>query len=147
MSAAALNQTQHQTVQVLGPNAVRDVMEVGFTTVPHGVYAVVRIPLQFWKQFGSAAYVDQVASLIEAAFNIPQVAGASYAEDLDTNGLVAAFVDFNVVIPPPTIAQFGPMEAIARVPITQFTEPIAPLDAVRQPILDTIAALERTAAE
>lgn len=147
MSASALIQTQHQTVQVLGPSTVRDVMEVGFTTTPHDVYAVVRVPLAFWKQFGSTAYVEQVASLIEAAFAIPQVTGAAYAEDLDTNGLVAAFVDFTVTIEPPTIAQFGPMQAIARVPITQFTEPIAPLDAIRQPILDTMAALERTASE
>jgi len=147
MSAHATVQTQHQTVQVLGPTTVRDVMEVGFSTVPHNVYAIVRIPLQFWKSFGSEAYMEQVASLIEAMFSMSEVTGAAYAEDVDDNGLLAAFIDFVVTIAPPSPNQTGPMSAIARVPITSFVEPIEPLTAVRQPILDVIAALERTANE
>jgi hypothetical protein len=122
-------------------------MEVGFSTIPNGVYAIVRVPLAFWKQFGSTVYVEQVASLIEAAFAMPEVVGAAYAEDVDDSGLLASFIDFTVSIEPPSIGQSGPMVALARVPITSFTEPIAPLDAIRQPIVDTIASLQRTAAE
>ena len=147
MAGSAIVQTQNQTVQVLGPAQVRDVMEVGFSTVPHNVYAVVKVPLAFWKQFGSNEYVEQVASLIEAAFAIPGVVGATYTEDVDDAGLLVSFVDFTVSIDPPSLAQSGPMVAIARVPLASFTEPIAPLDAIRQPILDTTAALMRTATE
>jgi hypothetical protein len=147
MAASFTIQTQHQTVQILGESTIRDVMEIGFTTVPSGVYAVVEVPLQFWRQFGSGAYVEQVADLIEAEMGRTEVVAASYSQDVDDAGLLKAYIDFVVQIIPPHPDQFGPMQAIARVPLTSFTEPIAPLAAVSQPIDDAIAALELTAGQ
>lgn len=147
MAGGFVIQTQNQAVQVLGESTIRNVMQIGFTTVPSNVYAIVEIPLQFWRQFGSTAYVDQVASLIEAAMSRPDVVGAEYVQDLDETGLLTAFVEFIVSIQPPNLNQFGPMTARARVSIKDFTEPIAPLDAVMQPIVDAVAALTKTATE
>lgn len=145
MAGDYIVQNQQRTVQILGPANVVDVMEVGFTTLPHNIYAVALVPLGPWEALGAPAFIEPIATGIESVVGGAYISGASFAQDLDGNGLLSSFIDFVVTVPPPTPLQAGPMSAIVRVPLYAFGESVLRGPLINGPIDRAIAALQGTA--
>ena len=115
MAANFQIQTQNRTVQVLSPNQVADVMEVGATTIPHGVYFEVIVPLTVWGTSGQTAFIDPLATAIEQYLTGGVADSAYWWQDVDASGLLTDYIRFMVSITPPAGAT-GPMEAAVDVP-------------------------------
>src|SRR5437899_2987825 len=114
--ASYTSQGSRRDVQVTSPTTVLDVEIVNATTLPGGVYFEFPVPLLSWQQFGDAAFLEPVAEGIEATLGNPNILSAFWAQDLDTNGLIADFVWFTVTIPTPP-GKTGPFTTQVQVPI------------------------------
>lgn len=102
--------SQRQSIQVLGPTSILDVMEVGARTIPSGVDFQVSIPLTTWKRNQADADLGSIAGAIEGRLADDYVADAFYSQDLDASGLLKDEIVFLVQLP-------GDPEMTAEVPV------------------------------
>jgi hypothetical protein len=103
MAASYTVVSQRKTVQQLAGNQVIDVEEVGFVTIPTGIYAQVYVPYQEWLANRGAQYIDALATGIENLIAGGLADSGSFAQDIDPNtDLLADFIDFRVSYTPPT---------------------------------------------
>lgn len=115
----------YQTVKVLSQTSVVDVEAIGIYTKPSGVYIVVQVPLAAYNQDNYDVYLATTASLVEgvlAAAPDPGqtlVSGVSYVQDIDSSGLLSAFLDFTVSYTP-TSGNKGTYSTVVRLPLTSF---------------------------
>lgn len=78
--------SQHQDTELVGGSVIRDVMTVGATTIPHGVYFEVRVPM---KNYGTQAVTiacEGRAEVIEAIMAVEGVIAVSYSQDVNAAG-------------------------------------------------------------
>lgn len=112
--------SQRRTVQVLSQTQVADVEEVGFISHPSGTYAQREVPYISWLASGSDAWIEPLAAAIEGLFSGGLASAASFVQDVDTNGLIADFLDFTVTYQP-TGGLGLPMSTEVRIPVTALT--------------------------
>jgi len=112
--------SQRRTVQVLSPQEVIDVEEVGFITKPSGVYAQREVPLAAWSAEGAAAWIGPLATAIEGLISGGLATSASFVQDVDDSGLLTDYVEF-VVTYTPTDGLGLPMSTFVRVPVNALT--------------------------
>ena len=151
MASDYIVQTQTPTVQVLGPSSTIDVVQVGFTTVPHGVFAYANVPAEFYSKLGGEvavdAFIEPLASLIERAMGIPGVIACRFEQDLSAAGLLVDSLVFTVSVTAQSPAQLGPMTADVTIPVVFFLDPNIAFESVKaqilaaQGVLDAIASL------
>lgn len=114
-----------QTVRVLSQTSVIDVEAISIYTKPSGVYVVVQVPLTAFQSDNYDSYLAVTADLIEAELAAtPEpgqrlASGVSYVQDIDSAGLLAAFLDFTVAYLP-TSGQQGSFSEVVRLPLTVF---------------------------
>lgn len=114
-----------QTVRVLSQTTVIDVEAISIYTQPSNVYVVVQVPLTAFQADNYESYLSVTADLIEGILapsnqpNTVYVAGVTYVQDIDSAGLLAAFLDWTVGYLP-TSGQQSPFTEIVRLPITAF---------------------------
>jgi len=79
---------QRQTEELVGGSRVRDVMEIGFETIPSDIYAQFRLALGSYNTTFVEPVASHIAEEIEqvAAFN--NVAGMFYIQDINAAGLL-----------------------------------------------------------
>lgn len=146
MAAQYVVQSQRRTVQVLGSSQVQDVMEVGFATVPSGVYAQVLVPYTAWQQEGAAAFLEPIAEGIEDALAQPDVTGASFVQEIDANGLLTDALELTVTLPSAG-AGAGSMSTTVTVPVSALGADPSLRNAYLEPLLASARkALQATAA-
>lgn len=113
--------SQVPSVQVLSPSEVVDTMEVGFVTIPSGVYAQRSVPRAAWSTGGSAAWVGPLASAIEGLFSGGLASGATFVQDVDPGtGLLADAIEFIVTYTPPPPG-IGTSSATVTIPVNHLT--------------------------
>jgi hypothetical protein len=106
MAANYVTSGSYQTVRVLSQTTVVAVEAIGIYTKPSDVYMVVQVPLAAYQAGNAASYLDFAAVEVEAIIAAnPQagqslVSGVSYIQDIDSSGLLSAFLDFTVSYTP-----------------------------------------------
>ena len=93
--------SQQQTIQVLGPTEVADVMEIGAVSQPSGVYFQRYVPLSSWKLLqgpeGLGFWLQPVVDAIENSIADASASGVAFRQDIDpSTGLLTDFLDFTV---------------------------------------------------
>ena len=125
MASNYVTSGSYQTVRVQSQTSVVDVEAIGIYTKPSGVYCVVTVPTAAFNAGGADSYLDFAATEIEALVSnvgsgtVPLVSGASYVQDIDSSGLLSAFLDFTVAYTP-TSGQQGTFTSVVRLPMTLF---------------------------
>lgn len=117
--------SSRRTTQVLSPTQVQDVMLLGATTIPSGVYFERAVPYTYWLEGQNLVgggnvfdlYLLPPAENIEGLIAAGTVIGASYIEDLDASGLVQGFIEFVLQVPSPSPNKPGPFQTTVDVPI------------------------------
>lgn len=99
--------SQQQTIQVLGPSEVADVMEIGAFSQPSNVYFQRYVPLSSWKLLdgpqGLGFWLQPVVDAIEDNLASGAASGVAFRQDVDpTTGLLTDFLDFTVSYQPPS---------------------------------------------
>lgn len=113
--------SQTPGVQVLSPNEVIDIMEVGFVTKPSGVVAQREVPKTAWAAEGSDAWIGPLATAIEDLISGGLASGAVFVQDVDpATGLIVDAIEFVVSYSPPPPA-VGPMTTTVVVPVNALT--------------------------
>jgi hypothetical protein len=114
-----------KTVRVLSQTQVVDVESIAIYTKPSNIYLEVQVPLTDFNAGNADTYLETTADLVEgvlAASPDPGqtlASGCVYVQDIDSSGLLAAFLDFTVsYIPQSTIAL--PFSTTVRLPLTSF---------------------------
>lgn len=126
----------YQTVKVQSQTTVADVELIGIYTKPSGVYIGVPVPVAAYRAGNAGQFLAITAELVESIFaatpdpgqNLAQ--SASYVQDIDSAGLLSAFLDFTVAYIPTNTYQ-GTFSEVVRLPVTVFetaTSFDAPLD-------------------
>lgn len=130
----------YQTVKVESQTSAPDVEAIGIYTKPSGVYTTVLVPLAAYKAGNYASYLEPPALLIEQLMGNdlggpdnspggPLVTGAAQAQETDSSGLLAFFMDFTVTYQAVT-GTAGTYSGIVRIPSTS----LASFDAFTVPI-------------
>ena len=117
--------SSRRTTQVLSPTQVQDVMVIGATTVPSGVYFERNVPYTDWVAAQGLVgegnelglYLSAPADNIETALASGSAVAASYIEDLNASGLVEGYVEFVLQVASPSPDKPGPFQATVDVPI------------------------------
>jgi len=109
---------QRQTEELVGGTRIRDVIEVGFTTLPTEIYAQTRIDLSFWTADEVNAMVTNLADYIETVAGYPYIAGLSYIQDINAAGLLIDVMEIIVT------SDSGNSSAIRRQPLDKMYPPI-----------------------
>jgi hypothetical protein len=127
MAANYVTSGSYQTVRVLSQTTVVAVEAIGIYTKPSDVYMVVQVPLAAYSAGNEDIFLDRAAVFVEgiiaakAQSGGPLVTGVSYIQDIDSSGLLAAFLDFTTSYTPTTTYQTT-FSAIVREPMTLFEE-------------------------
>jgi len=146
--------SSRRTTQVLSPTLVQDVMVIGATTVPSGVYFERAVPYTDWlaaqglvgEQNELALYLLPPAENIEGLISAGTVIAASYIEDLNAAGLVEGYVEFVLQVPSPSPSKPGPFQATVDVPIDVVSQAtISGAGLTYAPFNNAVAALQATA--
>jgi hypothetical protein len=95
------NVVARPSIRVLSETQVIDTEEVGFVTIPSGVYAQREVPRTAWLAEGAAAWVGPLATAIENLMAGGLATSASFVQDVDDSGLIADYLDFLVSYTPP----------------------------------------------
>lgn len=91
----------YQTVQVLSPAFINDVVYCTIRTSGHGVIASIPIQADVFNQGGGAPELTAFANNIETLFGRAPVIGAQGSQTLDVNGLLEDQIAFVVEYVPP----------------------------------------------
>lgn len=79
---------QYPTVEFFGGSQSRQVVAVGCTSIPHGVYFEVLVPRTGYSAAAVAAAASPVAAKVEGLFTVPGVTGVQWSQrQLDNGGL------------------------------------------------------------
>lgn len=141
MASSYTIETQRRSVQVLSSTNVLDVQVIGFNTLPSDVYVEMPVPYAAWKALQTDFFVGPFALEIEGWLATDGVAGASWVQDIDANGLLVDYIEFTLEVPPASTVQTGPMTTTVQVPFTYFGEDRPGHHSVGgliQPALDTL---------
>lgn len=131
---AFLVQSQTPSVEVFPSSPPVDVVEVGFTSLPSGTFAVATIPALAWAAEGQDVWIGPLSDGIESTLTMAGVIGAVYEQDISASGLLVDYLVFTVSINPPNASQLGPMTAQVRVPLFAFGEAALRGPLIVQPI-------------
>lgn len=107
-------------MQVLSPQQVIDVEEVGFITSPSGIYAQREVPYTAWSQEGADAWIAPLATAIEDLISGGLASSASFVQDVDDSGLLTDYIEFTVTYTPNTGLGL-PMSTFVRIPVNALT--------------------------
>lgn len=120
-------QTTSRTIQVISPTQVLEVLEIGASSDPSGVFFLYEFPYNTWIAGGGPAAVkaavDPIGDDIEQMLADPNVAGVSFAQDVNASGLLVGYIEIIVQIPPPSAKQIGPFRTAVLVPIEILGNP------------------------
>jgi hypothetical protein len=125
MAATYVTTGSNQTVRVLSQTGVVAVEAIGIYTKPYDVYVVVQVPLAAFKAGNYAKYLEVTSELIVSLFNATPdpgqrlVTGASYVQDIDSSGLLSAYLALTVSYTP-TSGYQGTFSEIVTLPMTTF---------------------------
>lgn len=125
MAASYVTSGSYQTVRVQSQTSVIDVELIGIYTKPSSVYIGVPVPLAAYQGGDYASMLAVTSQLVEsliAATPDPGqslVSSVSYVQDIDSAGLLSAFLDFTVAYTPTATYQ-GTFSEIVRLPVTSF---------------------------
>lgn len=114
-----------QTVRVLSQTGVVPVEAIGIYTKPYDVYAVVQVPLAQFKAGHYAHYLEVTSELLISLLNAAGedgtglVSGAAYVQDIDSSGLLSAYMALTVTYQPPGGYQTSFNEVVT-LPMTVF---------------------------
>jgi hypothetical protein len=125
---------------------VQEVEVVQGTTNPSHVYFALPVLLTTWAIDGGVAEMTATAMGIEDMLARQYVAGATYTEDLDNNGLRQSYMNATVQIPTPS-GVTGPFSTVIQVPLGILgSDPAIENPLLSKMIDDAVAALQKTAA-
>ena len=111
-----------QTVQVLSPTVVNDVLYCTIQTIPSGVIASYPIPVEWLGLESSSDRLGTFAHNIEEAMALPYVVAGAGTQTLDANGLLQDMVSFTVqYVQPDTTGTQVTAEAI--IPVAYLIGP------------------------
>ena len=136
MAGNYIVQYQRQTEELVGGARLRDVVEIGFSTVPSEVYAQTRIDLSFWTADEVAPMLANLADYIETVMGYPYVAGMDYIQDINAAGLLIDVMEITV------LSASGKSSATLRQPLALMYPPIVvPLLSALNDRLNAVEAL------
>lgn len=114
-----------QTVRVLSQTGVVAVEAIGIYTKPFDVYVVVQVPLAQFKAGNYAHYLEVTSELIISLLSATGetgtglVSGAAYIQDIDSAGLLSAYLALTVSYTP-TGGYQSTFSEIVTLPMTTF---------------------------
>jgi hypothetical protein len=145
MALSYTPQGSYADVLILPGNQVQKVQVVQGTTIPQGIFFALPILPNTWKQDGGTVEMSTTADGIQDLAGYPNVASVSYAEDLDSNGLVQNYMNATIQIPTPA-GRSGTFETILQVPLGILgADPAIRNTVLEQMIAPVVAQLEKTA--
>lgn len=97
----------YETVQVLSPTQVNDVVYCTIQTQPHGVVAALPVQKQAFDKGESGTTLSNFADAIEQVMADPRVIAGVGAQSIDSSGLLADNVIFTVEYIDPVRAPNG----------------------------------------
>ena len=106
----------YETVQVLSPTTINDVVYCTIKTHPSGVIASLPINKTLFDAGQSGVELRAFAQAIEQTMNDPRVIAAAGSQSIDDSGLLADNVTFTVQYVDPVHAPNG-ATALATVPV------------------------------
>lgn len=127
----------YTTIRVLGTNSAIDVEAIQIVTKPSNIRVTVLVELKTFRDGGAAPYLETTTALVEGvlashtATGVPKVDAASYSEDTDAAGLLAAYISFLVSYHSPTPGAL-PFTEWVTFPMTRF-ETAAAFDVAPNP--------------
>lgn len=135
------------TVRVLSQTEVIDAQSIGIITKPSGVRVRVQVPLADFRANRYKPYLDTTATLIEGVLDAEPDPGqklataATYSEDTDDAGLLAAFISFLVSYSAPGVLA-PPYTETVTFPLARF-ETAAAFEVEPSPIVTLTNAYGR----
>lgn len=127
MQAHSVITTTTRTVRVLSPTHVQDVLEMGVRTIPGGIFFLYDFPYFGWLAEGGAALAasaaDAVAQDVESVASRLDVAGVSFIQDVDANGLLKNLLEVVVQVQGHSALQTGPLQATVEIDIETLGNP------------------------
>lgn len=139
----------YSTVQVLGPNAIQDVLYFTLQTSPSSVVASVPVNQEEFLVNGAVPILLSFAEAVETLMAEPQVIAGAGSQSIDSSGLLADNVTFTVQYTGPGAAASG-VTADVDVPVQMLNFSEEPRDqgnaALAQALIDqTYNALQSAA--
>lgn len=145
MASNYTSQGTYTSVQVTGPTTVQNVQVVQATAQPSGVYFEYIVPESVYKREGEAGVISPVADGVNWLSEQGGVSALTFAQDLDTNGLIAYYMDATVSVPTPA-GRSGTFSTELPIPIGLLVLDEAERAAVIEPMLQAaLASLNATA--
>lgn len=110
-------QSSYDTVQVLSPTSVIDVLYCTIATGRHGAIVQYTVPKKEFQADQGAVILGLFADAVDTLLDAPFVTGATGAQDIDASGLLMDEVIFTIEYTPPTPAA-GTITTTAALPVT-----------------------------
>lgn len=113
----------YQTVQVLSPSLVNDVVYCTIQTSPSGVIASIPVQEDVFDQGAAGVELSNFADAIEQTMRLDYVVAGVGSQQIEPSGLLADYVTFTVQYPsPPTNGTSVTAEASVPVGMLNFTD-------------------------
>src|SRR5690242_15017557 len=115
--------TSEDTVQVLSPTVVNDVVYCTIRTTPSGVIAAIPVQRDKFDKGETGVELTNFADAIEQIMALSEVVAGSGKQSIDANGLLADEVAFTVEYVPSANASTSiTAEAVVPTPMLNFTD-------------------------
>ena len=116
MASSYSPQGSYKDIQVLSPTQVVDVMMLTAYTVPSNIYFEVPVPMEAFNNGSGPEYLATTATGLEELNAGLDVSSVVWAQDLDSNGLIADYAVATVTIPTPQ-GKVGPFSTEVQIPL------------------------------